>query len=539
MDNNPVTPPSMIGAGVTQPQAQPTEANMVDMLKDVTQPAPPSSILPQAPGLPQIQPMQANPGLGFGSGVLSALGGHPAVNPYLTQMQQADVHQQARNVEMMQMQQRAEHAKQLMAMRKNEAMLGVSQKLLGMGGKAALVGAKGIQAYMKQAGLDFPDSVIGDMVKGNMSPDEWKNAMVNIGRGAPDSVLMTMFPKLDPSAIPQLRNMMKDPAAMKSVMGFTPDDLKAKAIEDQIKEAELTEKRLPPELRGSVKDSLDVRQQFRTLFPGQDMATASGNQIQQAADAAERLRETRKENDAERKLNSALQIQQAKTEGLLQGIMARGALANEKQQLKPIDLLKYQKAVEPFQKAKDSLGAISELRTLVDQIPDWAYPQSDSYVSQLTAKAKRASWPGNGAWVRFQQLWPGVSIGIIDRGVLDEKNVRFKGAFEQQTKVLDNLPPKKAIKDYLDVADSLIKDRMRGNLANLERLGDTGDPLTREVRDAAREIYAPYGELPRVRRSPLATESGGKASLTADQYQGLLRRGYSDQQIREKYEVAQ
>lgn len=175
-------------------------------------------------------PPPPSPGLGFGSGVLSAMGGRPGGNPYLSEQQR-----QAENM------QEASRRQSELVMRVRERQLqsasDMADSLLASDDeRAQMVGANTkAQIWQQTLGVRVePQSLVKrkDIPKGER--DEIDSLIVN---GAPDELLLQRFPSLARRAdwLKSERTLMQNPKIRQSVTGMTDDEVKLKAGETSLK----------------------------------------------------------------------------------------------------------------------------------------------------------------------------------------------------------------------------------------------------------------------------------------------------------------
>src|SRR5690242_7952449 len=375
MDNNPVTPPSLIGAGVaTQPQPP---QDMVGVLRS-------QGSLP-AEAMQQMVPPtpQASPGLGFGSGVLAAAAGQPGANPYLAQQAQMAHQQQVQQTHMADIARKAQQAKQAQEMRRQEALLKVSQELLqGDNEDGRKVGAKGLATYAKSVGLEIPDSVVEGMATKRLKPEQYNDVLKKLGMGYDPMSIMIMYPGLKPRDLQDLQQVAKNPAALKAVGLETPTEARAAALDLQHKEAQAVVD-AHPELRGDAALTQATLMMYRQQHPGKDLKDATDEEITSSYEAAKRQKEARE--DAVARRNADLQTQK-----MLEGIDARLKLQSDPNRpLTPAQQIQLTKQIEPIKKKAGILEQIDKLKAVIDNIPEGAFPSGTDLPSQLAADFRR------------------------------------------------------------------------------------------------------------------------------------------------------
>jgi uncharacterized protein (DUF433 family) len=226
--DNPVVPPSLLGAGVAQ-QPQPP-SSMIDAIR--SQGSMPAQAMQQ-----MAPPPQANLGLAAGSGVLSALGGHPAQNPYLAQQGQMAGQQSQQQMGMARLAQRAQLAKQAQETKRQEALLKVSQELLqGDNEDGRLVGAKGLATYAKSVGLEIPQSVVQGMATKRLTPTEYNDILKRLGMGMGPQDIIKLYPNVKPQDLMDLQKVAKNPVALKAVGLQTPEERRTSELTAREKE---------------------------------------------------------------------------------------------------------------------------------------------------------------------------------------------------------------------------------------------------------------------------------------------------------------
>jgi hypothetical protein len=435
--DNPVTPPSLIGAGVAQQPQSP--ASMIDAIR--SQGSMPAQAMQQ-----MAPPPQANVGLAAGSGVLSALGGRPGANPYLAQAGQQGAQQSQQQMEMARLAQKSQQQKQAMEMKRHEAMLKVSQELLqGDSEDGRKVGARGLQTYAKSVGLDIPDSVLEGMATKRLTPAEYNDALKKLGMGVDPKSLMQMYPALKPQDIEGLQRVAKDPVALKAVGLQTPDERKKSAADTQLAELKVISER-HPEIKG--KYGPEMLAIHRKLNGGKEYTEGTPESQTQAFEMA-KLSMLREEEQRDiRKIT--LQ------EGMRSRLQEQRDISMERRMTLKADQAKATKETVADQKKKQ---AVVVAKTFLNQFDDYidkldkagflpkdsgVYEAGRSAVKQGHTMIPGISEPNDPLWRGWLDL-QGNMIGFA-RSVQNDIGPRAMAAFNQAVRVSERPPTKEGLK---------------------------------------------------------------------------------------------
>jgi len=307
--------------------------------------------------------------------------------------------------------------------------------------------------------------------------------------------------RLDPQSVKYYTGITANPA----LIGLkTVQDLRAQDVKDQVAEEQLFDlraKRAWPEMAGDPKFAMAMRAMSQQLYPGQKYTelsesekTAVFNGVHQQAKAEE-----------EYKIRLQADVQ---TQKLLAGINASADARAAAQAAKPTPITAMQRYMQPYEQGATFLNSIAKLRADLKGIPDDALPESDSKLAQLWASQKRGwLYTNNESLKNFVQNWGPITIGF-DRNYFDDKGQKSVRVFDEQLKVVDNLPPRKTIEAYLTRMEGLLKDRM-GQHLETDSIPGAGTPP--DVLARAKFITAPYiKQTPATPLEPLKIEKTGR-----------------------------
>lgn len=446
----PLTPPDLIGAGVAQ---QPTEpSSLISLLR--SQGSLPSaalqSLTPQPPAL--------------GQSLASALAGGVALQqgvPNPVAQQQAQAQQQ--QLQQAQLLERIQDQRQRAARQRQEDLLKISDTFLKADDEASRrFGAKIRGDAAKAMGIEVPQDALVGLVTRRVDADEQKQISSEFERGFDPRVIQSNHPTASPQLLQEIQKARGSDTSRRLLGLPTVQDEKLKALDVRIKEGQAAEAG-HPEFRGDGKVI-----QAATVIHQQRFGKSylDGDGKSQTDALAFARQQVQAEDDRRIRLQSQVSLDRALT-------LAQAKSSVQSQ--KPLTPLQKQKLLDPIQRVRATLQAMDQIEAKIDAMDKLeALPTGDSYAAQLAAKGKRELFlRGNQNVITFKQLWAPVSVGQIDRGLFDEKNVRFKAAFDQQTGLIDNMPPAAAMKEYLKTVRSLIQDKLRDNITDWE---DSGFP---------------------------------------------------------------
>lgn len=475
MADEAIRPPDQVSAGAT-PEA-PDQAGIVNALRSLGPP-------PQAALQNIMQPMPGpNMGSAFGSGALAGLAGQPGQNPYLQQQQhsQSSLFYQQLNM------QREQDRRADRAFKQNEATLEIEKGLLDTLPDSPLRNRLA-EGYAKKVGQYTGNPLIGQLgaaiATKKLSPDDVNGILMDGAQKMDPQLIALRHPNVPVQRIQQI--LQTDPKTLERIGADSESARKSKLLDQQIKEATLAEKN-HPELKGDAKTVQAMIALHRKLYgkdymEGDSQTQAKAYELAHAQSLAEEEKMLRLKSQLD--VSKAIEIATIKASVVQQ---------------KPLTPMQKTKAIEPISRARNTMGAVQKLEQIVDSMPEDVFPKGEDMASQLWAKGKRATmYRGNSALQQFEQWWGPVSIGQIDRGMFDEKGVRAIQAFSKQVGMVDNLPPRKAVKDYIQTVKDNLTRKMGEDVQDMEDLNYPPD-----VTSVARKIYEPYA--PKGARPP-----GGK-----------------------------
>lgn len=286
---------------------------------------------------------------------------------------------------------------------------------------------------------------------------------------------------VDPQTAQYYITNVKDPRFLKDLGLTSNEDIQAQDIQRQVHEQQLIDlqaKRKAPELVGDQKFAMALRTMSQELFPYQNYSDLPEPKRAQVFDALHKQMKIEE--------NEKIRLQEeARTRTMLAGIDARLAAKTAQ----PANPTVVAKLVQPFDKGVGYLKSIAQLQEVMKSIPDDALPSGESYPAQLWASMKRnTAYKNNQAVLTMRQLWAPISIGL-DRGYFDEMNVRSVRAYDKVLETVDNLPPKRVMKAYLDTLDKMIKNQMQTHLDTMTIPESLTPP---EAIAKAKFLSAPY-----------------------------------------------
>lgn len=477
-DEQVVRPPDQVASGGMP--APPDTGGMVDALRSGGTPPAALSNIMQPPVYPQ-----ANVGSAIGSGGLSAMGGHPGANPYLSglQQQQTSLFYQQLNQQYQALaveKQRA--AEEDRAFRKNATLMTIEKGVLDSLPEGPLR-AQVAGSYAKKLSQITGNPLYGDLgaalATKKISVEDVNGIMQDGAQKMDPQLIALRHPNVPPQKIQQI--LQSDPKTLERLGADSDRVRQDKIVDSQIKQATLAEKQ-HPELKGDAKLVHSMLAAHLTAT-GKDYT--QGTPESQAA--AYHLAKTESEAREEKLIQMKSQADLAKAIELAQ---IRASITAQK----PLTPMQKTKAIEPLARARGTMTAIDKLESIVDQMPEGVFPGGDNVGSQMLAKVRRATtYKNNSALQQFEQWWGPVSIGQIDRGMFDEKGVRAIQAFNKQVGFVDNLPPRQAVKDYLKTVRDHLSGKMGSDIGDMEDLGYPPDVVM-----AAKKIYQPYAPKPEV-----------------------------------------
>lgn len=475
MDNQ-VVPPSLLGAGVAQQPESP--GNMIDAIR--SQGSMPAEAMQQiaAPA------PQASPGLGFGSGVLAAAGGHPGANPYLAQQAQTAIHQQVAQTQMARLAQRAQQQRQAMELKRQEALLGVSQELLkGDSEDGRKVGARGLQTYAKSVGLDIPDSVIEGIATKRLTSAEYNDVLKKIGMGVDPQTVSRMYPSLKPQDLADLQKVARNPVALKAVGLQTPDEQKKAAAESQLAELKVVSER-HPEIKG--KFGPEMLAVHRKLNDGKEYTEGTPESQTQAYEIAklrmledEQQRETQK-IALQEAMRSRLQTQR---DLAAEARQTQKDLAAEKRAETKATLDKEKKTSVAEEKRKQAVVVaktfLNQFDDYIDKLDEKGFLPKDSGVYEAGRSAVKQghtmipgiSEPNDPTWRGWLDL-QGNMIGFA-RSVQNDIGPRAMAAFNQAVRVSEKPPTKEGLR----AISRQMREQLEASLTGEAQGPGTGGPL--------------------------------------------------------------
>ncbi len=417
----------------------------------------------------------ANIGSAIGSGGLAAMGGRPGTNPYLTGL---DDQQRSLFYQQLHAQQEQDRRTDR-AFAQNKTLLTIEKGVLDSLEEGPLKD-KLAQQYAQRLSQFTGNPLLGG-VGAALATKKLSTEQMN-------GVLMDGAQKMDPQLIALRHQIPVD--EVKQILAIDPKTLERLGADDQrtreskildfkIKEATLAEKE-HPELKGDAREVHLMLATHQKLF-GKDYQQGDTQSRAKAYDLAH----AQYQAEEERKLRIKSQLDMEKA---IEVAMIRAQTQAQLAANRPLSPLQKTKALEPLTKARGTMEAVRKLEDIVDQIPEDALPQSENIASQLWAKYKRNSkYPGNTAIQQFEQWWGPVAIGQIDRGMFDEKGLRAIQAFTKQVGMVDNLPPRQAIKDYLGTIKTHLTNKMGSDISDMEDLNYPPD-----VVGVAKKTVGPY-----------------------------------------------
>jgi hypothetical protein len=353
----------------------------------------------------------------------------------------------------------------------------------------------------KVLGTPVPQNVVEGWARSSPASEERdkqiKQAFAVAGDDPDKQQLVAQQFRLDPTSVKYYVGLTANPA----LIGLkTLQDLRHKDVQDQVAEEQLFDlraKRAWPEMAGDPKFAMSMRAMSQQLYPGQkytelteQQKTAVFNGVHQQALA---------EDEAK-----AQRAADAQTNKLLAGIDARAAA----QANKPTPLPIQDRYLKPYMTGTTFLNSIAKLREDLKGIPEDALPSSDNIAAQLWASSKRKMFYGNNESLKnFALNWGPITVGF-DRDYFDDKGQKSVRVFDEQLKVVDNLPPRKTIEAYLTRMEGLLKDRLSKHLET-DSLPDVGTPA--DVLARAKHLTAPYiKQTPTTPLAPLTIQKTGQ-----------------------------
>jgi hypothetical protein len=314
-------------------------------------------------------------------------------------------------------------------------------------------------AWKEITGQEPPIGVFLGLAKQKITPEEVNAISLDFERFEPATVVQ-FHPDIPPAVLAEIQKARGGDVTRRILKLPTQQDEQRALLDLKIKEGDAALAG-HPEMKGNanVIDAALIlaQKEFKKPYLSLD--------FQQQMSVLESAR-AQVQAEEERKIRMQSQVSLDRAVALLDAKQSHATG-------KPLTPLQSQKLLEGPERARNTLDALDRLGGEIDKMDKLgALPKGESWAAQKLAQFNReVLLRGNPAVFQFKQMWSPISVGQIDRGLFDEKNVRFKAAFEQQTGVTDNMPPAAAMKSYLAAMKELIRGKAVGDVAEWEELG--------------------------------------------------------------------
>jgi hypothetical protein len=509
----PVTPPDLIGAGVAQPQGTPPES----LMSQLRTPA----LSPEMAGMMSM-PRQT-PGQAYASalaGGVAQMQGQP--NPV---MQQQQAHQQ-QSMQYAQMAERVQAAR----MAREQGILGISKDLLqSESQEARMVGARGMLNFAKNNGLPVQD--IEPLVKGMALKRFDMNAVLkDLELGLDDPTILMRYQGMDPQTLQAARKNLQNDTVRRAAGLKTSMETKKEALEVKKLEAEAMEADFP-ELKGNAELQLAVEMAHRKINAGKGyregdkdtQRVAYEMALDQVRSVKERELAIREASEARKAMDSARNRQMM--EQLLggQGPLGGGGGFEPSVSIGPSGPTV---SFKPQTKTKEELAGLQQTEAIFDSVRQ----MSESLITAKTAPEALLQGVklSAGAAVKSNTLAAAYQdskqafLGVLSRTLGGERGVLTDRDIARIDKMLPGFADTKAVRDLkIGLIDNLLKTSIEAKNSML-----AGQPVSGGYRKRIEKLL-------REAEGPAAP----RAKLSRQQYDALRQKGYSDEQIMEKYEV--
>jgi len=523
-DPNTQAPDLQSATGVPAPPAPMSQPGLIDALRSQgTPPLLPANMLSQS-----MQQSGPGPsiGLAMGSGALNAgSGGNAALNPYLQQyqaQQNAQV-QEALHYQHLQQQQAAQqlHRDELSNAIYKDLLFGPNavedEKVRGP--LAAQYG----QGISKVTGSPLSTGLVQSMTKGGPSMTSLKNLAIlaNMADTEQDPLLKQSKQQ---DAIKYFAQHGGDPAKYEETAAKLRDPLFRRMASLPDDESMQMEKfKLQDEMRknwiGSHPEFADIKNEQghtvvagvtgygdeiirkmtrgqRSLFDLNDKVPLDKALIDVALDGGRAMAKAEAQKRTEQKLEADMQLAQKKSDIIKE---RTGQLMEKRKELfpsqagvmKPEDV---KKALAPFAAADDAQGVFAQLEGSLDRMAKKGLvPTGPGPGQALSVKIQEFLQSGDSdATVFKKNILPAI-IGLVDRGLMDEKNVRFKEAFIEKTRLAQQTPTLEAFKKLGDMYRYAFAVRAARQLYNLEATESARNPAVVKLAQDHFNVLYPQG----------------------------------------------
>ena len=504
----------MVGAGITAPQGTDASSLMAQLRQG---------------GLPGDMAGLAMPQQTPGQSYASALAGgvaqmqgqpNPIAGMQRQQFQQAQ--QQA------QMHQRIIEQR----MRREEGVLSLSKDLLqSENEEARMVGARGVMNFMKANGQQVPESLVKSLATRRMDTKEMGDVLREMTMGIDDAQIALRHPNLDPQTRAQLRASAKSDDTRKLLGLPTQREEQAEVLKLKKLDAEVMEAQFP-ELKGNAELQLAVEMAHRKINAGKGYREGDKNSQRIAYDMA--LDEVRSLKERELAIKEAAEARKnllmAQQNRLMETVLGVGGpLGGGAAGFEPsisIGPSGPTVSFKPQVKTKEALADLQQTEAIFDSIRQMsgALMIAKSAPEALLQSAKLYG----GATLKTNTLAAAYEdskqafLGVLSRSLGGERGVLTDRDIARIDKMLPGFGDTKAVRDLkIGLIDNLLKTSMEAKNSMLAGKPVSGDFRAR-IETLIRKAEGPTAPRPK---------------LSRQQYEGLRQKGYSDEQIMDKYEV--
>lgn len=462
--------PDLQAAGVPTPQ------------ETLSQPAVMQALQPRGPMPGNV--MQAlgsapvSPGLGFGSGVLAAIGGHPGQNPYLQQQQQG----QGQQMQMLNMLDQMAHRQQLEVQRQQElkerqqmhqlqrddiARTVLKDQLFGPNA-AQEEGVRGVLAkqYAQKlggVGIEMPQSGVLAMSRGGPNQTNQKELAIKLAavdneQDPQQKAMLTQDAQRffaqhggKPEDWQSVNTTLRSDPYLESVNLPTKNKLRQQALDTQLKEFHLI-KQQHPEL-ADPKTAGDVAMLHRRLNNGKTYEQGDETSQQQAYNMAEYKRLATEEAKIHALEESRMRIQAAASanqDARQQAMFAQQQSTLEQKFAQQMAMLQERQALKGKTLAEEKRDAataaaksfLAQFKAIVPAMDKEGFlPSREDWFASKEAGLHRTIRPENDVLREWYELQANM-IGWA-RTVQNDIGPRAMAAFQETNRIMAQ-PPTKA-----------------------------------------------------------------------------------------------
>lgn len=469
-----VRPPDMVGAGITPP-AQDTNS----MLQALQQAA--------------SRPLYTQPGQAGATALAGAVAGwHGQQNPMLAQLQQQRQQDFQNQLQMT-------HIRNTLAqqeMKKTEALLGVAAGLVKQGGPAAKMGAPIFADSLGKMGYKVPEGFADALASERLTFADIENIRRAKVEGIPIQDLSKAYPNVSPQTVQSIYFQPVPQQAMKRYGFKTDEELAREAAETKTAKANAWIASNPgfkdtEHLKGVLGYGQQfVRKNFQTNLEGLSPDNPADAQvIEMALDYAK--------DQAHKQWSVDKAYEQKLIEDRQTSITKLRAQLKSSEP-KPLTPSAWATSTKGLKAAETGVSEMKVILGAAQSLSKDGYLPQTPGVFQTNVAALKRWWSlqGDQRKAAVDGFLNPVTIGIIDRGLNDEKGTRSVQIFHQQLETWQKYPTFETFKTMMETYDYLLYRAARRDVLNLNRQrGRIPDTDIQTAMDAMKEIW-PEGPPP-------------------------------------------